>query len=225
MSTLTLVRHGQARAFEQDSDRLSELGEQQARLLGEWWAARGVRFDEVYCGTLERQRRTAELAGHAAPIVNPAWNEYDAHGVLAMAAREDRFTGLLADYERHRWTPEANRYFQRVFEAAMTQWVSGELASREVESWEDFRGRVTTALLGIIERQASGLRVLVVTSGGPIGACVQHALGAPPEKALELNWRVRNSSISDFLFRNGRISLDSFNTLPHLPGPALISYR
>ena len=33
MSTLTVVRHGQARPFEKNSDCLSETGEQQARAL------------------------------------------------------------------------------------------------------------------------------------------------------------------------------------------------
>lgn len=223
MSTLTLVRHGQARAFEDDSDRLTQLGERQARLLGEYWASRGVRFDEVHCGTLERQRRTAELAGQANVIVDPAWNEYDAHGVLSAAAHDARFTELLAAYQKHRHTAEANRYFQRAFEAAMNAWVDGALASPE--SWTEFQNRVTKALWAIVDREASRLRVLIVTSGGPIGVCVQQALAAPPPMALELNWRVRNCSISEFLFRKGRISLDAFNGVPHLTEESLVSYR
>jgi broad specificity phosphatase PhoE len=223
MSKLTLVRHGQARAFEDDSDRLTELGERQARMMGEYWSARGVRFDEVHCGTLVRQRRTAELAGQANVIVDPAWNEYDAHGVLAAAARDARFTELLAAYEKHRQTPEANRYFQRAFEAAMNAWVDGTLSGPE--SWAEFQGRVTRALRAIVDREASGLRVLIVTSGGPIATCVQHAVEAPPRMALELNWRIRNCSVSEFLFRKGRIALDVFNALPHITEDELISYR
>jgi len=63
MSTLVLVRHAQATIFDEDSDKLSEIGKRQAIALGEFWKARNIRFDEVYSGTLKRHARTAELAG------------------------------------------------------------------------------------------------------------------------------------------------------------------
>ena len=65
MSSLALVRHGQASFFAENYDQLSPLGEQQARLLGEYWLRRGVRFDEVYTGPRVRQIETAALAGEA----------------------------------------------------------------------------------------------------------------------------------------------------------------
>src|SRR5438552_17169515 len=52
MSTLVLIRHGQARAFEADSDRLTDAGEEQARRTGEYLAESGIVFDEAYAGTL-----------------------------------------------------------------------------------------------------------------------------------------------------------------------------
>ncbi len=62
MSTLTVVRHGQARPFDPNPDQLSALGEEQARALAEYWKRTGVAFDEVWSGSLKRQRQTAELA-------------------------------------------------------------------------------------------------------------------------------------------------------------------
>ena len=47
MSSLALVRHGQASLFADDYDILSPLGEAQARHLGDHWARRGEVFDEV----------------------------------------------------------------------------------------------------------------------------------------------------------------------------------
>ena len=85
MSTLALVRHGQARPFEKESDRLSELGEQQARALRDYFGRTGAQFDEVWSGSLERHRRTAELAvlpEWPAVRISPDWNEYDAPGVI-----------------------------------------------------------------------------------------------------------------------------------------------
>jgi coenzyme F420-reducing hydrogenase gamma subunit len=65
MSRLILVRHGQARAFEEDSDRLTEHGMEQALKVGQYFASRRVAFDEVYSGTLERQKRTLLLVSNA----------------------------------------------------------------------------------------------------------------------------------------------------------------
>src|SRR5258708_6585283 len=85
MSTLTLVRHGQARPFEKQSDRLSETGELQAAALRDFFGSTEAVFDEVWSGSLERHRRTAELAvlpGWPAVRIAPDWNEYDATGVI-----------------------------------------------------------------------------------------------------------------------------------------------
>ena len=62
MTTLHLVRHGQASAGAADYDVLSPRGREQARHLGDWWGARGVGLDAAFTGTLKRQRDTADLA-------------------------------------------------------------------------------------------------------------------------------------------------------------------
>ncbi|MBL8233560.1 MAG: histidine phosphatase family protein [Bryobacterales bacterium] len=229
MSSLVLVRHGQARAFEKHSDRLSELGEQQARVLGEWWRARGVTFGAAICGTLERQRRTAELAGLDGVIEDSRWNEYDAGGVVArgvpaLAAADPEFARLHRAAEEHRYTPEANRHFQRMFEILMNRWVEGTLRLDDVEPWDVFQQRVREALRDLMKSHGSGARVAVFTSGGPIAVAVQTVLAAPANKIIEINWRVRNCSITEFLFTRDRISLDLFNAVSHLE-PSAVTYR
>jgi hypothetical protein len=54
---------------------------------------------------------------------------------------------------------------------------------------------------------------------------VQNVLNAPERSALEINWRVRNCSLTEFTFSRDRVSLDSFNAIPHLDDPALQTYR
>src|SRR3954463_13985995 len=85
MSRLYMVRHGQA-GTRQAYDSLSDLGRRQAQLLGEYFAAQGIRFTAAYCGELLRQRQTAEevrqaCLAAAAPFpqieVEPCWNEFD----------------------------------------------------------------------------------------------------------------------------------------------------
>jgi broad specificity phosphatase PhoE len=58
--------------------------------------------------------------------------------------------------------------------------------------------------------------VAVFTSGGPIGVCVQSALQAPRAVALRVNWRVKNASLTEFVFSKGRLSLEYFNHVFYL---------
>jgi broad specificity phosphatase PhoE len=198
MSTLTVVRHGQARPFEKISDCLSETGEKQARALEEYWARVGVTFDEVWCGSLTRHRQTAALAVGGEAKIAPEFNEYDAEGILRGCPPPSTF-------------PD-NRAFQKVFEIAMEKWIAGE--SKECEAFDDFHGRVLRGLRAIQEGE-SNRRVVLFTSGGPIGVLVQTALGAPKRSFADVNWRVRNCSISEFVFSSERLSLDSFNGIGH----------
>ena len=62
MGEIILVRHGQANSAARDEasyDRLSALGAEQARLLGDWFRAQDIGFDRVLAGTLSRHRATA----------------------------------------------------------------------------------------------------------------------------------------------------------------------
>jgi broad specificity phosphatase PhoE len=230
MSTLVLVRHGQARAFDADSDRLTEMGEEQARRVGQYFVQSGVELDEVCVGTLVRQRRTLELVAEAfaqankpfpSPTVDAAWNEYDAGGILGglmpeLRGRDTEFRKLVDDFEQAAARPDRNRYFQRMFEVLMAAWQEGSVESSAVEPFAVFQARVQAAFRAITER--GGRRtVAVFTSGGPIGVAVQTALEAAPMTALRLNWRVKNASITEFVFSEGRISLEQFNVVEHLP--------
>jgi broad specificity phosphatase PhoE len=218
---------------------LSPMGERQARKLGEYWLANGVRFDEVYTGPLVRQVRTEQIVAECfreagvewpASEVLPGLKEYDAPGVLsllvpAMAARDERFAGLVRDFEERASTPDRNRYFQRMFEVAMRVWLEGRLDLEGVEPWPAFQERVATALGRIRNGGGSNRRVAAFTSGGPIGRLVQFALGAPDQSFLDVNWRVRNCSLTEFVFSADRLSLDSFNGLPHLADQGLWTFR
>ena len=224
MAQLILVRHGQATPFEEITDRLSPLGETQARKLADFWIHNGATFDEVYTGSLNRQRRTAELVREAFTAHGMGWpeahvmpelNEYDAESLMKRFASQFESGG----------GPDQNRRFQKMFEALMSRWITGELDSPDVESWHSFRARVQQGLRRITKGGVSGRRVVAFTSGGPIGVAVQIALDAPDRTGLEVNWRVRNCSLTEFVFSGERLSLDSFNGTPHLDDPALRTFR
>jgi broad specificity phosphatase PhoE len=236
MSTLTLVRHGQARAFEKESDRLSQLGEEQSRALAQFWLRQGTTFDEVYTGPLVRQQATANIAwtvmkdaglGFPSPIVIPEFQEYDSGGILtrlvpSLSRADATFSKLVEAFETA--TTDRNRHFQRMFEIVVLQWVEGRVEADGVEPWPAFRDRVRRAISDLTTR-GGGRRIAVFTSGGPIGVAVQTALAAPDRTAMEINWRVRNCSLTEFTFGGGRFSLDGFNNTPHLENPGLLTYR
>jgi broad specificity phosphatase PhoE len=106
----------------------------------------------------------------------------------------------------------------------MMLWMEGEMTSPHIEPWPAFRDRVTGAIGRVMDGPA-GRRVAVFTSGGPIGFTVQLATKAPPQTFLDVNWRVRNLSVSEFLFDRDRLTLDSFNGIGHLEERELWSYR
>jgi broad specificity phosphatase PhoE len=212
---------------------LTSLGEAQAAKLAQFWLRHRVRFDEVYCGVLARQARTEQViadgfraSGQAWPPAqtDAAWNEYDAPGVLQHSVpAEPRLAALAADFERDRSSPDANRRFQRMFEAAMLCWLAG-MATNGVEPWSAFSGRVAGAI-GRLMEGPPGRRVVVFTSGGPIGFAVRFALQAPDRSFLDVNWRIRNSSVTEFVFDRERFTLDSFNGIAHLDDTTLRTYR
>jgi broad specificity phosphatase PhoE len=216
MATLYLVRHAQASFGADDYDRLSELGHRQSRRLGEYWRERGMSFDAVITGTLRRHRETwegiAEGLGASQPEVLP-WpglNEYDSAAVIATVHPEP-----LAKAD----TPEMYRHHFRLLRDGLTAWMQGRAAPEGMPSYIDFLAGVTGALDHVRERH-HGARVLVVSSGGPISTAVGHVLGTRPEITIELNLRLRNTSITEFAFTPKRHMLLTYNTLPHLDGAA-----
>ena len=58
--------------------------------------------------------------------------------------------------------------------------------------------------------------MLLVSSGGPISTAVGSVLQTPAATTIELNLRIRNSSVTEFSFNPKRHVLVSFNALPHL---------
>jgi broad specificity phosphatase PhoE len=238
MSTLFLIRHGQASSYDHEGDHLSELGRAQARALGEYLVRSAARFDCVVAGTMLRQQQTAAIvgevyaqAGLAFPStqVDARWNEYDAQGVTGalipvLAELDADFARKVEEFQASIGTKEQNRFFQRMFEVVMGKWVRNELTAAGVEAFSAFHARVSEAR-DAITTDPTSRRVAAFTSGGPIGACVQTVMRSPLPVAMEINWRVRNASITELLYSRDRISLDVFNAVPHLADPALLSFR
>jgi broad specificity phosphatase PhoE len=211
MGNLFLVRHGQASLGADDYDKLSPLGERQARRLGEHWAQRGQRFDAVYTGTLRRHAQTlagiAEGMGQTLEAARlEGLNEYDSHALIRC---------LYPEPQPRPDTPEARRlHFRRLCDA-LSAWMAGTIAPEGMPSWADFSAGVRSSL-DMVRSRHVGHNVLMVSSGGPISTAVAQVMGSEPGVMIGLNMRLRNSALTEFGFSAKRHSLQTFNTLPHL---------
>ena len=65
MAVIYMIRHGQATFGDRKYDRLSPIGERQARILGHHLQRVLPRLDALCSGGMVRQDRTAELAREA----------------------------------------------------------------------------------------------------------------------------------------------------------------
>ena len=213
MGTLYLVRHGQASFGADDYDQLSDLGRRQCVQLGRYLHERGRRFDAVLTGTLKRHAQS--LAGIAEglgdtpePLRWPGLDEYDSHAVIAAVHPQPL---------QRPDTPEMYRHHFRLLRDGLAGWMAGRVAPAGMPSYPDFVAGVTGALDHV--RQQHDGDVLIVSSGGPISTAVGHVLGTSAETTIELNLRIRNSSVTEFAFTPKRHMLVTYNTLPHLDHP------
>jgi len=210
MGRLTLVRHGQASFGAADYDNLSELGERQCRMLGAYWRGQERRFSSVLIGTLKRHGQSlaairGELGEMPEPLFWPGLNEFDFAAIIRAVHP--------GELRRPRDAREVKHYF-RLLREGLRAWIAGETAPVGVPRHVDFVAGVTSAL-DHVRAHGEG-EVLIVSSGGPISAAVAHVLGAPAEAGVELNLQLRNSALTEFVFNTQKLSLMSFNHLPHL---------
>lgn len=214
MAEIFWVRHGQASFGSTNYDQLSELGFQQARWLGQYFAERGVLFDQAYTGTQVRHGQTLEgildgLGALLPPTVFAGLNEYDFRGLLRCGANQFPEVALALKGD--------TRAFYRALKQVLQSWAQGSLQGPLPETYHEFFSRVQSAYQHIAEHSQG--KVLVVSSGGPIGLMAALALNAPFETAIELNLQIKNSSVSQCFSHQQGVRLHSFNTIPHLDHP------
>ena len=210
MGEIVFVRHGQASFGTDDYDRLSDLGWQQARWLGEHLAHEGRRFHVAASGGLRRHRETAEAIAETCGAddtqVLPGLNEMDFDVLLADAYA----AGVIP-------VPEFadSSDFMREFPKIMKAWEAASFPT-DHEPYADFNARVTEAVQSLTQ---DGRDVLVVSSGGPKAVLMRHVLGLGTVKMAQVLLTIHNASFSRFLVRGGDLLLGEFNSTPHLAGP------
>lgn len=222
MGSLYLIRHGQASFGKDDYDQMSELGINQACVLGDFFKNMDIGFDAVYSGSLKRHILTADVVRKRAgsvlfpdSLIDPAFNEFDGEGIFRS------YLPILAEKEPDCVSDinsilKDNRSFQKVFSKIVELWISGEHEIEGIESWKNFLRRVEAGFNWIGRLRGNEGSVAIVTSGGVIAAALKKALGLSDADAIKESWKCLNCSVSVFDFDSETLILQDFNNTEHL---------
>ncbi len=239
MSYVYLIRHGQA-GTRDNYDTLSDLGREQARLLGEYFAAQNLRFDSAYSGGMTRQLETARQvteayarAGLDFPTVkdDDGWREFDLDQVYRglapqLCASDQQFKQEFEEMTEQirasrgdsnagihrRWLPSDIK----IVEA----WIRGQLPY-DGESFAAFVRRIQGAPM---PNGREG-NVIVFTSATPTAVWAARALEISDERLLRIAGVLYNTSITVLRVREGQVRLFSLNGVPHLNDPEWRTHR
>ena len=175
---------------------LSDLGEQQAKLLGA--ALSTTKIDAVYTSPLVRAVGTADAIARHHRLVPVAIEELKEVAVFRDAPQHLSSLEFLGAEElarlRHRFIIE------RTWDVYPYS-----------ESSAQFRGRVYNAIEMVVDRHAGG-RVVVVCHGGVINAYVSHVVGSK----FDMLFRPAHTSISIAAAADGIHTMYTLNDVHHL---------
>ena len=210
MPVIHLVRHGQASFGTDNYDLLSTRGHEQAATAGRELARRGTQRPIMVSGSLQRQRRTAEIIagelGLAGSVVSTdeGWNEFDAHALVDARLGSGGASGGLSSQE-----------FQVELDEAMQAWI--DVGS---PTWRSFSDGAIEALASIAEQTPKGCEAIAATSAGVTAAVVGRLLGLDARGVIALNRVSVNASITTVLSGARGLSLLTFNDHAHFIGQA-----
>ncbi|WP_151980646.1 histidine phosphatase family protein [Acinetobacter guerrae] len=216
MTTIYLVRHGQASFGKSNYDELSQNGEAQATLLGHYFKDILKEQPYVVAGTMQRHLQTAQGAlkesfPEAMVHTNAGWNEFNHQQVFAHYEPRFKQPELLKADVAKEANPRA--YLAKIFEGAITRWTEGEFHHEYEESWPDFKQRVETALQDLCNElaQSKPRYAVVFTSGGVISVAAGKILELNPNRTFALNWAIANTSLTTLRLVGNEPQLLSLN--------------
>ncbi|MFA3789493.1 histidine phosphatase family protein [Aliiglaciecola sp. SL4] len=233
MTAIYLIRHGQASFGQQNYDKLSDIGHQQAKVLGGALQSRIGSFDKVFLGSMLRHKQTLQncLSGMDSQLdeahwnIDASWNEYDHNDIIAQMGPEFADAPSVKGWILKHDHPK--QAFEKLFNDAMDRWMSGQHCEQYVESWDCYQKRVIRALNNVSKNANGAKKVAVFTSGGPISVVSQYLLGVPAEKVMQVNWTLVNCGITKLVNTPSRVFLSTLNEHSHFEGEnrALITYK
>lgn len=216
MTTIYLIRHGQASFGQQNYDLLSEKGELQAQILGQSLKNMIKAPPYVVAGSMHRHQQTAQLAlAECFPEVkietNADWNEFDHQQIIAKY--DPRFEQAESIKQALALAHDPKAYLIEIFHAAISRWMSGEHDHDYTESWSMFKLRVDSALQQLCKNlnEQKPRQTLVFSSGGVISHVISQLLELNLDKSIQMNWAITNASYSTLAFSNQKMMLMGLN--------------
>ena len=216
MTTIYLIRHGQASFGAESYDKLSPNGELQAILLGQYFNQILKEAPYVVAGSMQRHQQTATLAlAQCFPEVefetDQAWNEFNHQQVFAQYEPRFNQPHLLTQDVENEINPRA--YLAKIFEGAIGRWTGGEYHHEYDESWPHFKNRVESALQNLCDELAKTKPryAVVFTSGGVISVVAGKLLELNRNRTFALNWAITNASMTTLRFVGNEPQLLSLN--------------
>lgn len=216
MAAIYLIRHGQASFGADNYDQLSELGVQQACVLGKAFAQRLPNPDVILSGDMERHQQTMThvLAQGITPYQPPqsvcAWNEFDHQKILAAYRAEFATPQGVKSYLSTQKDPQ--RAFMALFLASIERWLSGQKVEG-LETWQEFQQRVISEVQQLSEQLVKQelKSAVVFTSGGPISVIMMQQLGLPKTSLMQVNRMLVNCGVTKLVVSRGKVYLSSSN--------------
>jgi len=213
MAEIYLVRHGQASFGAEDYDQLSDLGETQCKMLGEFMSA----FTQgalLVSGSHRRHYQSMEafISGHggnveALPMQLAELDEFDHEDVLHVAFPQFKDRAELVSELAKSDSPR--KRFHHLFQESVMRWISGEFDDAYRESWPDFIRRIEQGLASLRSLTRDGRNhgrpLIVFTSGGPISTLVRLAMGLDDRATFSLNENLANSGVTRLLTSKKKI--------------------
>lgn len=254
MTTILLVRHGQASFGQENYDQLSELGRLQAQMLGEHYAATERRIDAIFTGSLVRQQDSARhfweqyqssisaergnevCVSSAIDLTQPdsyVLSQFDEFNHQDVFVKSDpAFSSRAAIAAELAKSKEPNTRLAELFDDAMRRWHGGDNDHDYLESWPQFNQRAQQALEQVRAQVATlnlggDSTVMVFTSGGVIAAITAQLLQQGSLTAYQINKSLVNTGVTSLTLKAQRTHLMSLNEYSHLfaEGKRFITWR
>jgi broad specificity phosphatase PhoE len=239
MSYIYFVRHAQAGTRE-NYDVLSELGRQQAWLLGESFAEQGIEFASLYSGSMRRQQLTAQIACEAMahrgikapePIVDERWNEFSLISVYRaiMHRLVEDSEEFARDYKEMTEALSRDPHTTggatgRCDIAVIRAWMEDRYPDYDGEKWSDFKSRIKECASCLPQHDTKEKAIAIFTSATPIAITASASLGLTDDALLSILGVIQNTSVTVMRVRDDALRLFTFNATQHLK-PQLRTFR
>lgn len=216
MTTIYLVRHGQASFGKTNYDELSENGEAQAKLLGQYFKSLFTEQPYIISGSMKRHQQTTQISleqcfPQASYKTDSLWNEFNHQQVFALYEPKFSQPEVLKQDVFKEVDPRA--YLAQIFDKAIARWADEAFHHEYDESWMTFQTRIEQALQNLCAELADkqGSEVVVFTSGGVISVVIGKLLELSVQRTFALSWSIANTSITTLKLVNGELQLLSLN--------------